>query len=164
MEEMEMHCDEVEQVEAKGFTINDTQKAEWAVRKVAEHRAKQQKAKELYEKEVFRLKAWLQKETDKEENRIEHLQGMLYQWYITQNEKSISLPSGRVRIRKLPDKFNFTDETAVIAWAKVHQPKSIRVKEEIDKNEIKRYIKETGEIPDGVEVEKPEPVFEVKPE
>ena len=150
--------------EDEAFAVVDQQTAEWTVRKIGEHRKKQAEIKELADAEIARIKEWAEKQTKQHENSVEYLQGVLRPWFEEQGEKSISLPSGRVRFRKVPDKFNFTDETAVIAWAKVHQPKSIRVKEEIDKNEIKRYIKETGEMPDGVEVEKPEPVFEVKSE
>ena len=150
--------------EEEAFAVVDQQTAEWTVRKIGEHRKKQAEIKELADAEITRIIEWAEKQTKQHENSVEYLQGVLRPWFEEQGEKSISLPSGRIRFRKLPDKFKWKDEQAVISWAKINHPKAIRTKEELDKKEIASYIKQTGEMPDGVEIEKPEPIFEVKPE
>ena len=148
-----------EHVEKEVFQVSDQQTAEWTVRKIAEHRKRQKEVDELLQAELFRLKQWAQKEMEKEENNIAYLESLLIPWAQEQG-KSISLPSGRVRFRKVPDKFIYDDQ-AVIAWAKQHLPEAVRIKEELEKNTIKAHVKATGELPDGLTIEPQEPKFEV---
>ena len=54
------------------------------------------------------------------------------------------------------------DEDAMLEWCKAQHPEFVRVSEKASWSDVKAYIKETGEIPDGVlPVEKPA-TFEVK--
>ena len=148
-----------EHVEKEVFQVSDQQSAEWTVRKIAEHRKRQKEVDELLQAELFRLKQWAQKEMEKEENNIAYLESLLMPWAQEQG-KSISLPSGRVRFRKVPDKFIYDDQ-AIITWAKQHLPEAVRIKEEPDKAAIKAHVKATGELPDGLTIEPQEPKFEV---
>ena len=148
-----------EHIEQESFQVTDQQSAEWTVRKIAEHRRRQREVDELYQAELYRLKKWMEKETEKEQNSILHLENLLMPWAQEQG-KSVSLPSGRVRFRKVPDKFIY-DDRAVIEWAKANLPEAVRIKEEPDKATIKAHVKATGELPDGLTIEPQEPKFEV---
>jgi hypothetical protein len=144
------------------FNVTDLQSAEWTVRKIAEHKRKQADIEAMLAAEIMRLKAWAAKETEGHENSVSYLEGLLLPWYLRQEDTSISLPSGRVRMRKLPDAFVYDNEK-VIAWAKVNLPAAVRVTvtEAPDKAAISAHIKATGEMPDGLEI-KPQPAkFEV---
>ena len=148
-----------EHMEQEAFAVSDQQSAEWTVRKIAEHRRRQREVDELYQAELYRLKKWMEKETEKEQNSILYLESLLIPWAQAQ-DKSVSLPSGRVRFRKMPDNFIYDDQ-AIITWAKKHLPEAVRVKEEPDKAAIKAHVKATGELPDGLTIEPQEPKFEV---
>ena len=66
----------------------------------------------------------------------------------------MSLPNGKLKLIKRQDKFDVVDEEKVFAWITQNQLDStlVRLKSELNKAEIKKYAKSTGEIPDGVEV------------
>lgn len=148
-----------EHVEKEAFQVSDQQTAEWTVRKIAEHRKRQREVDELLQAELFRLKQWAQRETEKEENSIMYLESLLKPWAQEQG-KSISLPSGRVRFRKVPDKFIY-DDGKVVSWAIKNLPEAVRWKSEPIKDMIKAHVKATGELPDGLTIEPQEPKFEV---
>ena len=158
-EQFETYMEMTSEVEQEGFSVKDQQTAEWVVRRIAESRKRQNEIDELYQAEMFRLKTWKEKEMQKEQSNIEYFETVLKPWAQEQG-KSVSLPSGKVRFRKMQDKFIYDDQM-VIAWAKQHLPEAIRVKEELEKKAIKDHVKATGELPDGLSIEQQEPKFEV---
>ena len=155
----DLYMEMTAEVEQEGFTVKNQQTAEWVVKRIAQHRRRQAEVDELYQAELYRLKAWKQKQDEKEQASIDYFENILKPWAQEQG-KSVSLPSGRVRFRKMQDKFIYDDQ-AVMAWAKEHLPEAIRVKEELEKKAIKDHVKATGELPDGLTIEQQEPKFEV---
>ena len=93
---------------------------------------------------------------------------LLRQYFDTQQRKvtktgieKYSLPGGEL-IRKPAGLDYKRDDTALLAWCEAHLPEAVKVTRKAGWAEVKQYIKETGEIPDGVEPYETEPVFTVK--
>lgn len=68
--------------------------------------------------------------------------------------KTLSLPggTGKLTARQGRDRFEIPDETLAITWAQVNdRPDLLNVKTTVDKRGLAALLKETGEIPDGVD-------------
>lgn len=114
--------------------------------------------------QIKSAEAYINSESKKRENTIAFLSQRLHLYMMGQDQKTINLPNGALKMRAMQDKVNVVDEPKVLAWIKDQgfpQTQMLRIKEMINKAEIRKYIKESGEIPDGVDVETQEPSFSV---
>jgi hypothetical protein len=133
------------------FHVRDENTANWVVRKVAECRAYRE-----------RVASWARAETlraDRQELFLMHRFGAeLETWTRTQigkqrgRQRSVALPAGVLGFRREPSKLLILDEDALVGWCRAHLPAAIKVTQSLLKNEIHAHIKESGEIPDGVEM------------
>jgi len=108
--------------------------------------------------------AYIDSESHKRENTIAFLSQRLHLFMIGQDQKTMNLPNGALKIRVRQDKVDVVDEAKVLDWIKSGSSdfdSMLRIKEMINKAEVRKYIKETGDIPDGVEVESQEPSFSI---
>lgn len=86
---------------------------------------------------------------------IEYLSMGLYSYFSTvphretKTQEKYKLPSGELVLMKEKEDFE-RDNGALLQWCKANRPELVRVKEEPDWSAIKEYIKETGDLPDGV--------------
>lgn len=143
------------------FQIRDDQQAEWALGKIAEARAELEKWEAFYGQKLEAIR----KET---QNTIDFMTFHLHRFFDTQERRvtktgieKYSLPSGEL-IRK-PAGIDYTlDEAALLAWCEANLPEAVKVTRKAGWAEVKDYIKNTGEIPDGVTVEETSPTFQVK--
>ena len=79
----------------------------------------------------------------------------------TKTQEKYKLPSGELVLMKEKEDFE-SDNGVLLQWCKANHPELVRVKEEPDWNAVKAYIKETGELPEGVTpIQKP-PEFKVR--
>ena len=144
----------------EAFVIDSDEKADWAVRKIKEHMTDAERWEAFYKEQAQKIKTSAQQS-------IEYLSGGLYSYFATvphretKTQEKYKLPSGELVLMKEKEDFE-RDNGALLQWCKANHPELVRVKEEPDWNAVKAYIKETGELPEGVTpIQKP-PEFKVR--
>ena len=155
----------IEAAEVGGrFTIQDLDSANWAFRKLAAIEKKRKEIKTLADKEIERVKNWQQQEEEGLNNSKEFFEGLLTEYFVKQKEVDpkfkISTPYGKVSSRKQQPKWSYEDEK-VLNWLKENDTELIRIKEELNKAELKKkyqvvgneVITEDGEIVEGITIE-----------
>jgi len=149
--------------EKEQFTITDDAKAEWALVKIREAQAEQSKFTEFYKAQIAKI-------NEQTEETVSYFQSLLAAYFETVPHRStktgiekFKLPSGE--LVKSPAGVDYDrDPVKLLAWAKKHSPNDeyVKVKEEPKWADIKAYIKETGDIPDGVTPVETPAKFDVK--
>jgi phage host-nuclease inhibitor protein Gam len=105
---------------------------------------------------------FIARETRKREKTIEFLTQGLHMYAMGQDRKTIETPTGALKLRVRQDKVTIPDQSVVIEWAEhYNNPEILIHKTTVSLAEVKKYIKQTGDIPEGVEVESQEPSFTV---
>ena len=146
--------------ERERFVIHNDSMAEWAMGKIAEANA------ELAKWEIF-YKEKLEQARKEAEGTISFMTFKLEEYFSTQPHRvtktgieKYSLPSGEL-VRK-PGGLDYKrDEAALLAWCKSNLPGAVKVTEKASWTDVKQHIKETGEIPEGVEPIQTEAAFTV---
>lgn len=158
-----------------GFKVQDLSSASWTLRKLRELEEEKNKIKLLASEEMERIKVWEDKELKALISSTDYFECLLEDYYreeLKSNPKAkISTPYGTVSKRKQQDSWNYENDK-IIDWLKKNDKKLIRVKEEINKAEIKKKYKvvdnvvvnENGEIVEGIEIIKREDKIIVKAE
>ena len=162
--------DEFEVVEApapEGFKVDDDEKAEWAVRKLARIRRKQSENKAIHDQELERISEWLKTVNDALERDAAYFEAVLTPYALQERSngrKSLVLPHGTVKTTAGRAKIEFESEDKFIEWAKTNDPELIRIKHEINKKALNDLITEDyqvistqGEIIPGTKVIPPTP-------
>ena len=110
--------------------------------------------KAVSQKQIDRAVMFQDNECKKMQGTIDFLTGRLHGYALNSGKRTVSLPNGKLKLIKRQDKFDVVDEEKEFAWITQNQLDStlVRLKSELNKAEIKKYAKSTGEIPDGVEV------------
>lgn len=147
------------ETERAPFTIDDADKASWAIDKIL-----------IARERVERVKAQFQAALDQAELEARDAEvfflPLLEEWYEAnppRKGKSIKLPHGTIGKRTVPGGPRVVDPDAVLAWAKEHGiPGIVKVTETISKTAAIEYAKTTGDLPDGVEVVEARETFDVK--
>lgn len=140
----------------------------WLAERAAWH-ARQFAAQEAATKaRIERERAWLDNQRTRYQERIswyeDHAVAFMQRHRAAELEagvkperltKTLSLPGGvgKVTARMGRDRFDVTDEARAITWAQVNdRPDLLDVKTTVKKAPLAALLKETGEIPDGVEL------------
>lgn len=166
----------------EGFVVDDDNKATWCLRKIKHFKSKQDKNKELaekqieeIEKEIREVEQWLEEENSKLNNSIEFMKSKLYSYAQQLREenpelKTHKLPFGQLQFRKQRPKWKY-DNDKLLSFAEENYEDLIKVKRSVNKRKLKSQaklvggkviIEKTGEVIEGVEVvERPEK-FKVK--
>lgn len=138
------------------FQVTDLSSAQWCAGKAIAAQQDIGLAKARKDELIARVEEWYKRETAESERTCERMGELLRPWVTDQlkgkKRRSVPLIGATVGLRKTPEKVDVKDFEAFKAWAKEHYPGAIRIKEEPDKPIINRIIKETGEVPDGVEI------------
>ena len=144
--------------------IKSTEQANWAFRKLRAINTKAREIKDIGAAEKARIEEWEKKELAILENSTEFFEGLLVEYLIRQKEVDpkfkISTPYGKVSSRKQQPKWNYEDEK-VLEWLKANDTELIRIKEEVNKAELKKKYKvvgnevvtKDGEIVEGITIE-----------
>lgn len=159
------------------FAIDNDEKANWALKKIAHEESKAARKIEECERWVEHYAAQAEKIKVHTEQETSNLKNMLYEYFLTvepdkdlKTKQEYSLPDGVLRMVK-PSVDYERDEKTLIQWAKENAPEHIKVKESPDWAGIKKNIAiqgdcvvygPTGEIIDGVNVVEKPGRFEVK--
>jgi len=119
--------------------------------------------KVVAQKQIDRAEVFMEIETQKRQKTVDFLTARLHLFAMTSGKRTVNLPNGSLKLIKRQEKFEYIDTDKVIEWIKVNDRSGdlIRVKEEINKAEVKKYVKETGEIPDGLEITDQDDTFKV---
>ena len=156
--------------EEAGFQVDDDQKAEWCIRKIAEAKKEMMDWIEFYVAQTDKVK-------DKCERRIQFFEYKLMQYFgsvphkETKTQESYQLPSGKLVLKKPAIAYEHDDEQ-LLPWLKQNDRGNfIKTKESVDWASLKKALLEDktidyawhglvtddGEIIPGITVvEKPE--------
>lgn len=164
-------AEEIEQILAPAhndkepFTVDNMEKANWCLLKLAKIRREQHEAQQLAQGQIERIQTWLGEQNakaDKEAERFEEMLRSYHQRELDANPKAktISLPHGVLKARLGQPRFEIMADT-FLTWAKENRPELIRTKEEPKKDELKKLAvvnagkaidPDTGEAIPGVTV------------
>ncbi len=137
------------------FSVCDERTANWVVKKIIAAREYGQRVKIWAAQELAR--------SERDEERLLYFFGAQLEVWATcelqrikSRRKSISLPAGTVNFRHEPTKLIFTDEEAVLSWAKAHCPRAVQTVERLLKTPINEHFETTGEMPNSGTTLQPE--------
>jgi hypothetical protein len=156
--------DEIETTDDK-FKIIDKSQAEWALRKIQTLKKLKEENSKIVEEEIFKLKQWEEIENKKADESIEYFVSLLQDFMVrclemNPNVRSVKLPHGVIRFKKQQPAWIY-DDSKILTWLKENKPDLVVIKEDYDKNKLKKLVKETGEIIEGLKIESREDKFEV---
>ncbi|CUQ09672.1 phage protein [Clostridium paraputrificum] len=150
----------------EGFKIENLEGATWAFRKLRAIENKEADIKAIAEEEIARITAWRDAELKQYEGDKQYFSFLLEEYYKNEKAKDkkfkLSTPYGKVTARK-SNKWNYENEEALVKYLKDNKPELVRVKEEVNKTELKKVFKdgvdkETGEILPFVTIEETETI------
>lgn len=159
-----------EKVEYEAFTIDNDQKAEWAIRRIMEAR----KDAEVWEK--FYKDAMLKVRKQAEETEA-YMTSLLQAYFCTvphkrtKTQESYALPSGKLVIKAQQPKYS-VDDAAACAWlSDSNMEDYIKIEKRVDWVQLKKSVSVlddgsvmlngTGELINGITAEIREPSFVV---
>lgn len=139
--------------EREAFTADTLDKADWCAQKAAAIYKTLAEKEAAAKRQIDKIRAWLDNERTKAADDASFFEGHAtnYLLQVRQVEldkgikpdkltKTIKLTHGSIQARQQPASLNVTDDAAAIQWAKNVNPAFIRVKEELNKNEIKTHL------------------------
>ena len=99
---------------------------------------------------------------------IEFMEGLLRQYFdgvphrVTKGgTEKYALPSGELICKPAGIDYE-RDEGALLNWCEANLPEAVKVTRTASWEDVRKYIKETGDIPEGVVPVETEPTFQVK--
>lgn len=150
----------------EGFKIENLECATWAFRKLRAIENKEADIKAIAEEEINRVNSWKEKELEQYAKDKEYFNYLLEEYYRAEKAKDkkfkLSTPYGKVTARK-SKKWIYEDEKELLEYLKGNEPSCIKIKEDINKTELKKVFKdgvnaETGEILPFVRIEEEESI------
>jgi hypothetical protein len=135
--------------ENEGFVVDNDQKADWAIRKLAVIRRKQAENKAIYDAEIVRITEWLSTVNTALDRDALYFEAVLTPYALLQRSegrKSVTLPHGTLKTTAGQPKIEFNDESKFIEWASKNEPTLLRIKTEVDKTALKALITEEGVV------------------
>lgn len=146
---------------------------DYQIQRIARFKAKQEEIKAFAKRQIEDAQKWMEGRLKTLQGQIDWFSGPL-ELYIRDlyhktegKQKSLDLPHGKIKLIKQQDKFEY-DISAVFGWAEKHPNEAQRFivsKPTINKTELKKFVKETGEAVDGVTIgpaEDPKFLIEIK--
>ena len=135
------------------FQVTDYKSADWCLVQAGKAADALAKVEALYREYKAKLDAWREKAVKEAEDTVTKMELFLKPFATKElagkKKRSFELMNGKMGFRKLPDKVEFDDEEAVVAWAKENLPDAVKVKESVDKRIFLKYVKDGGELPEG---------------
>ena len=160
-----LEFDENERETKKPFQITNIDSCNWAFRKLAVVKLKEDDIKMTAEDEIYRITQWKNKELEKLEGEKEFFEGLLQEYFLKEKavdpKFKINTPYGKVSSRKQQPEYKY-DVDKFIEWAKDNNHDNlIRTRYDVDKAKTKKSFvisgdklvdADTGEIVEGVTV------------
>jgi phage host-nuclease inhibitor protein Gam len=149
----------------ESFVIDTKEKAVWALRKLAKIRREMEENQSIADKEIERIKAWLEDVNGALQKDAEYFENLLQAYHrmvLEENPKakSIKLPYGTLKARKQEPEY-IRDEEKLLTWTKANRPEVVKVKESVDWSALKKTIVSTvggvavddnGQVIEGITV------------
>jgi hypothetical protein len=173
MTNLDDFLDSAQPITSDDFIVDNLDKAEWAVRKIASYEAAKREAEDLAKKRIDQIKAWLDSEKATNDKQIEYLSELVRPFAEGRlkdaKKRSLKLPCGTIGFRKAQPKFDF-DNDKLLPWAKVNVPDQVETKESVKWGELKKTlafeqgkaITKDGEVVPGIMVTEQPDSFYVK--
>lgn len=168
---------DIPEIESEGFAIDNDQKAEWALRKIREHKADASRMAMVCDAEIERYGQIKKDAAEKCERNCSYLESLLCDYFstvphkATKTQEFYKLPTGVLK-KKIREPEYVRADAEILAWLNEQGMKDyIEVKPSLKWAELKKVIAangetavypETGEIIPGVKVVEREPVFTVE--
>ena len=164
--------------EKERFKVKDNEGADWCLRKIKALKTQQDENTGLAQKEIDRIKTWEKAENEKLQNNIAFFEGLLLEYHLPiyqadDKKKTISLPNGKLKMRKQQPNFIRDDEKLVEYLKNTGQSDLVEVIEKPKWGEFKKNLevsedgsivadKGTGELVDCIKAEIRPPKFTVE--
>jgi actin-related protein len=157
---------ELQEERAEGFKVTDLSSATWCFRKLRAIATKKAEIEETAAKEIEHIEKWKEEQLKQYESDTEFFEGAISAYFVEERAKDskfkLSTPYGKVTSRKAK-KWLYEDEEELKAYIKENDIDAIRIKEEIDKTNLKKICKDgvnqdTGELLPGVRIEETETI------
>ena len=150
-----------------GF-VNDNIKANDVLYWVSAIDRDEQEILNYQRQEIDRIKRFTDNKLKSLHKRREFFKTTLESYFSTCKGKSLSLQNGKIGTRKQPDRVVVQDEDALYKWWMEHtivaNNKMMKIVHKPVLKEIKSYIQDIGECPEGVEYKEGKTQFYVRPE
>ncbi len=161
----------------EAFQIRNDYHADNVLEEISRLKKEIRQKEELAEKRIQQIEQWKKSEVEKLEGRINWLTDALESYFRKLREsnpklKTHSLPFGKLQIRKQQPKWKY-DDNKLLESVKKTLPEVIKIKEEVDKIELKKRVKlvnntpinpDTGEVIEGIVIEERPEKFSIKVE
>ena len=139
-----------EEETGKPFAIESQEQAAWAIRKIKLIEKRRAEAIATAEAEANKIKSWAKAQEEKADRERSYFDHLLREYMDRLREedpklKTLSLPGGKLQVRKQQPEYTYNDET-LLPWAKKNLPDAVVVREVTNKTVVKAYVKETGEV------------------
>src|SRR5699024_5145336 len=166
MNELQEYLNEQEGTEKDTFTVDDENKANWALRKIRDLKYQIEQNNALATAEIDKIEQWQQEVNSSAQDSIDYFQGLLAEYAMQKKKddpkfKTMKLPNGRFGFRKRQPKWNYDDDAVLRALEKANLDDFIRVKKTPSKDDIKKAFDvvngkvishDTGEVIDDITV------------
>ena len=142
------------------YMIDNDQKADAAIRRIAEEKEECERFCAFYRQQIERVQA-------STAAKVERIEMQLLEYFATvphretRTQSKYNLPSGELIMQKAHVDYARNNER-LLAWCKENAPQYIKTTEAPAWDKIKAYIKETGDLPDGVEIVETPEQFKVR--
>jgi len=133
-----------------------------AVREIAELQKAMEQTNLIARKDIELINIWQTNENHKRAERINRLQAKLESYIRASEKKTISLPHGTLKLRQKPDKVEVTDVDLFIKNATKDMVTIAPEQVKPSLSGIKKWIKMTNKIPQGIKLIKGEVEFSLK--
>lgn len=142
---IDIYSGEIEEDQAKErFKIKNLESANWAFRKLKAIEEQEAEIKALMDKEIKRIQEWGKHDLDKIKDSKAFFNQLLEEYYLQQralNPKfKISTPYGNVSSKKQQPKWIYEDDVVLTSLHDKGLSKFIRVKEEVNKADLKKEV------------------------
>jgi phage host-nuclease inhibitor protein Gam len=150
------------------FTIDSLSKASWATARILEAEERITQRATLAKEYKDRIDAWLDTANNQDNDSITYLSFLLQPYVESEvsklhKSKTISLPTGSLSLRKLPERLEITNPTAALTYCEIEHPEAIIIKKDLDKSILKDLILKQAEPIPGVDAELGAEKLYVKP-
>ena len=143
--------------EQQGFSINNDEKADWAIRKILRLQQKNNDIKQLAELQINKIKQWQERESEGNDSSISYLTSLLEPYAKSKldgKKKTVKMPSGNVSFRAVsPGYFiagNKVDgkNQRLLDYVKQSDPEYLKIEESVNWSEFKDTLKSlsTGQV------------------
>lgn len=165
MTSLHEYLDEVlapDDADSERFTVTDERSADWAARRVQQHRQAIAAKRAERDDIVAAADEWLERETKAHEDSAAYLEGLLADWLRREIDADPSkkpkvsrdLPCGAT-VKRTPARPSLVveDEEALVTWLKEESPEHVEFVPKFSKADVKKLVSKDGLKVAGVRLE-----------